>query len=526
MAELPELNSDQILFLQTIFNVFHVKGKWPTYEDVDRIITQKYPNFNMEAVSKSMPDGFAAGFGFQRQYDQEAFFIVPALHYCQGAEQEIADFIRVVRLCVERHDRYYSFGEETPEKDALEFSSELLSSQLHMEPLAIRKMGLLLCHEQDIAFGFSSGDIEYNSWHFPLKKGTDGVRRFRGVETFDQYIEKRSPLVPPYYTGRYPLGLAQDKPGSDMTVMGLRRVSTQVPVHGDQYMRLSGNRVSVWDKLIAEIGSLNETASKIQVYGDKLDDIRQGLTDDEINQFVILYLAWYGECLSLLPDALVPPFRAEYEKKIKTFLMNPLHTDEGYVPMFDDRGLYFMCPSYQWFYIPSFAQKQILFEASKRQEKMYSLPDAASKIELLAQRFGLIARSLAQRGRNRTPLTIEDEYDVQYLFKGLLKLFFDDIRPEEWTPSYAGKSTRMDFLIKSEQIVIELKMTRAGLKTAKQVGEELIIDIYHYRYHADCKTLVAFVYDPERYVEEPRSLENDLSKMMDGMPVKVIVAQG
>ena len=290
-------------------------------------------------------------------------------------------------------------------------------------------------------------------------------------------------------------------------------------------MEMSGNRVSVWDKLTAEIRSLNETARKIQVYGDKLNDIRPGLTDDEINQFVNLYLEWYGECLSLLPDALVPPFRSEYEKKIKVFLMNPLHFDEDYVPMFDDRGSHFLYPSYQWFYIPSFVQKQILFEASKRREKLYSLPDAASKIELLAQRFGLIARSLAQRGRKRSPLTVEDEYDVQYLFKGLLKLFFDDIRPEEWTPSYAGKSTRMDFLIKSEQIVIELKMTRTGLNTTAQVGEELIIDMHHYRYHTDCKTLVAFVYDPERLIEEPRSLENDLSRMVDGMPVKVIVAQ-
>ncbi len=239
MAELPEFNGDQILFLQTIFNVFHTKGKWPTYDDVDRIITQKHPNFNMEAVSKNLPDGFAAGFGFDRRYDQEAFFIVPALHYCQGAEEEIADFIRVVRLCVERYDRYYSFGEQTPEKDALEFSSELLSSQLHMELLAIRRMGLLLYHEYDIVFGFYS-DIEYNSWHFPLKRGTDGVSRFRGVETFEQYIEKRSLLVPPYYTGRFPLGLAQDKPVSDLTVMGLRRASTQVHVHGDQY-NISGN---------------------------------------------------------------------------------------------------------------------------------------------------------------------------------------------------------------------------------------------------------------------------------------------
>src|SRR5258708_37612334 len=100
----------------------------------------------MEAVSKNLPDGFAAGFGFDRRYDQEAFSIVPALHYCQGAEQEIADFIHVVRLCVERHDRYYSFGREEREKDKLEFSSGLVSRQLRMEALAICEMGLLLRH--------------------------------------------------------------------------------------------------------------------------------------------------------------------------------------------------------------------------------------------------------------------------------------------------------------------------------------------------------------------------------------------
>ena len=290
-------------------------------------------------------------------------------------------------------------------------------------------------------------------------------------------------------------------------------------------MKLSSNGATVWDKLIAELQSLNDVARKIQVDGQF--KVEQGLTDDEIKHFVDEYLAWYGKCLTLLPDILQPRFRTEYETKIRHFLMAPAATDfSPYIARYDDEGEDFTYPYAQRFYEPSFAQKQILIEASKRQEKMYSLSDAVSKVELLAQRFGLIARSLAQRGRNRTPFTIEDEYDVQYLFKGLLKLFFDDTRSEEWTPSYAGKSTRMDFLVKSEQIVIELKMTRAGLKTAGQVGEELIIDMHHYRSHADCKTLVAFVYDPERHIEEPRSLENDLSTIIDSMPVKVIVAQG
>jgi hypothetical protein len=35
---------------------------------------------------------------------------------------------------------------------------------------------------------------------------------------------------------------------------------------------------------------------------------------------------------------------------------------------------------------------------------------------------------------------LKDEYDVQDLLYALLRIFFDDVRPEEWTPSFAGKS--------------------------------------------------------------------------------------
>jgi hypothetical protein len=46
----------------------------------------------------------------------------------------------------------------------------------------------------------------------------------------------------------------------------------------------------------------------------------------------------------------------------------------------------------------------------------------------------------------------------------LLKQYCNDIRPEEWNPSYAGSSKRTDFLLKNEQIMIEIKKTRSNLK--------------------------------------------------------------
>ncbi len=240
MAELPKLNGDERLFLQTIFTVFHQEGKWPTYNYVERTITRTHPDYDMDAIIKGLPEGFATSFKYSHRYDEEAKLIVPALYYCQEAEEELADFIRMVRHCV---DRYYTFDAETPEKDILEISSNDLSNQLHMQPLTLRKMGLLLQSEYDIAFGFSCMDTECNSWRFPLKRGKLGVSRFRGVETFEQYLEQRTPLAPVQptrnYTGQTVLQLAKNKPANDAPVVGMGDTHYHI-VQGDQY-NISGN---------------------------------------------------------------------------------------------------------------------------------------------------------------------------------------------------------------------------------------------------------------------------------------------
>jgi hypothetical protein len=130
----------------------------------------------------------------------------------------------------------------------------------------------------------------------------------------------------------------------------------------------------------------------------------------------------------------------------------------------------------------------------------------------ICDRFHMVARQILHRRENRTTLAIKDEYDVQDLLHALLRLYFDDIRTEEWTPSYGGGSSRMDFLLKGHEIVVEAKMTRKGL-TAKEVSEQLIIDAAKYRQHTECKTLICLVYDPEGFVKNPRGVERDLAKL-------------
>ncbi len=150
--------------------------------------------------------------------------------------------------------------------------------------------------------------------------------------------------------------------------------------------------------------------------------------------------------------------------------------------------------------------------------------DDISLIERTCERFHLVVRQLCSRREDRETLKVEDEYDVQDLLHALLVLDFDDIRPEEWAPSYAGSRSRMDFLLKQEQIVVEAKKTRQGLM-AKEVGEQLIVDIKRYQAHPDCQMLICFVYDPEGLIANPRGIENDLNGKHNGLEVKVIVAQ-
>ncbi len=126
--------------------------------------------------------------------------------------------------------------------------------------------------------------------------------------------------------------------------------------------------------------------------------------------------------------------------------------------------------------------------------------------------FHIVARQIQNRYNKRKTLQIDDEYDVQDLLHALLKIEFDDIRPEEYTPSYAGSSTRVDFLLKNEKTVIEVKKTRKGLSD-KEIGDQLILDSQHYKVHPDCKHLICFVYDPENRIRNPRGLENDLSSL-------------
>lgn len=143
-----------------------------------------------------------------------------------------------------------------------------------------------------------------------------------------------------------------------------------------------------------------------------------------------------------------------------------------------------------------------------KRESAVDIPTTLRVMKILG-RFHIVCKQLESRQRKRPPFAIKDEYDVQDLLYALLKIEFDDIRKEDSTPKVAGAVAHMDLLLKNEQIIIEIKMTREGLDM-KKLGEELLIDIAKYKEHKDCKTLICFIYDPINRLKNPAGLARDL----------------
>ena len=149
--------------------------------------------------------------------------------------------------------------------------------------------------------------------------------------------------------------------------------------------------------------------------------------------------------------------------------------------------------------------------------------DAVELVRVLCRRFHSVARQLRLRGEYRATVSVEDELDVQDLLHALLRIQFDDIGTEEWTPSYAEGASRTTFLLNDNRLAVLVKKTRNGL-TAKDLTEQLRIDTERYRTKSRCTSLLCFIYDPEGRIGNPRALETSLTTVSDSLTIDVLVA--
>ena len=145
------------------------------------------------------------------------------------------------------------------------------------------------------------------------------------------------------------------------------------------------------------------------------------------------------------------------------------------------------------------------------------------RLLFLLGKFHRVAQKLRDRYDGRETLTITDEYDVQDLLFSMLHVDFDDIRKEEYSPSHAGGNSRIDIVLKTSDIIIEVKMATAKLKD-KQLGDELLVDIGRYKEYPGAKRFVIFIYDRGDYVSNKRGMVRDLEKQSTpNFSVRVVI---
>jgi hypothetical protein len=149
-------------------------------------------------------------------------------------------------------------------------------------------------------------------------------------------------------------------------------------------------------------------------------------------------------------------------------------------------------------------------------DRYEALPEVEPSRERLAlvmqvlNALPVVERILKDRGHDRAPFLIENEYDLQDLLFALLRSAFDDAQREVWTPKQAGSAKRIDMVIPSADALIETKFVRDKAH-GKQVANELRVDFESYHGHEHCRNLIAVCLDPGRHIIDPAQFERDLS---------------
>lgn len=150
--------------------------------------------------------------------------------------------------------------------------------------------------------------------------------------------------------------------------------------------------------------------------------------------------------------------------------------------------------------------------------------DSMAILSSIGEHFSDYVRPLTKRRRSgKNPFKIENEYDVQDLIEAALRLHFEDVKPEEPTPSYASKFSKMDFFLPDEGLAIEVKYVR-DKGHAKVIGTEIIDDVARYDERPDCTGLIAYIYDPHHHIVNSPGVKKSLEKrQIKGNPISVYI---
>lgn len=240
------------------------------------------------------------------------------------------------------------------------------------------------------------------------------------------------------------------------------------------------------------------------------------------------YQDWFAAALRDIRDEDRADFEDRYKggefiKRVRAFLNDPLATNPFFEP--DDPNPLvgrWLHPFESTFRDNVIEQRAMLVAAMHAEAGPSTVLDELTSVFRRLPDYLSVLRQAANV--NVPESVITNEADLQVLVHGILRLLYDDVRPEDPVPQQAGGGSRVDFLLREAGVIVETKMTRPGL-TDRRLGEELLIDWGRYPGHPDCRAIFALVYDPDRRLSNSAALEHDLSQQDREPATRVLVVR-
>lgn len=166
------------------------------------------------------------------------------------------------------------------------------------------------------------------------------------------------------------------------------------------------------------------------------------------------------------------------------------------------------------------------FESSLLKVK-FSNKNADDTIRDILNNFSnAVQKIIKNRRKGKDNFQIKDEYDVQDILYVILKSIFPTLRDEDAVPKAGAKSTKIDFIIREEKILIEVKMMKEKDTNETNFIEELKVDFESYHQCAWLDKLYCFVYDPFKKTRDISNFQDLNGRRVKGQhefDVEVIV---
>jgi uncharacterized protein (TIGR02391 family) len=178
-----ELTTDQQALLSEIYDVFRTEGSWPVHLYLDTRLDQKH-DLLVDDVLATIPDDLLRVPTHPRENSEIKLRIAGMLH-CEGADADIALFIRALQWCVAKRAAFQLDSPTVVEQlrpSTDEATAEWAEEGYVTTPLDLTKLNAMFDAESiDVSLNGSPGD-----WTWDIHKS---IRRFRGVRNVYSYLD-------------------------------------------------------------------------------------------------------------------------------------------------------------------------------------------------------------------------------------------------------------------------------------------------------------------------------------------------